>query len=82
MISTAIIRMLWGVASPVIERIPSISISADSPIVTSALSWVRCALYLFPMGTVLKILTLILALWVMRVVISVLRTLWSALPIL
>jgi len=38
-------------------------------------------MYMLPVDTVTTILGIVIALWVLRIVIAVLHSLWSALPI-
>ena len=82
MIFTAILRVLWGVASPIWNRVPAISIDYAGVSSSSIFQWLRAALYFFPMNTVVTICALSLALWVLRMGIAFLHSLWASLPIL
>ena len=81
MIVTAVITALWNIASPILNRVPEISIDYAGVSSSSIYQWLRAALYFVPMNTVLTICTLTLALWVLRVVIAFLHSLWASLPI-
>lgn len=81
MIITAVIRAIWHIGGPLVNRIPEISIDYAGVSSTTIYQWLRAALYFFPMHTVLTICTITLALWVLRVIIAFLHSLWASLPI-
>lgn len=81
MLGTAVVGVIWGIVQPIINRVPDITINYDGIANSTVYQFIRAGLYFFPMGTVKTILTIIIALWVLRVVIAVLHSLWSALPI-
>lgn len=81
MILSAIVRVLWSVVDPILNRIPEISIDYSGISSSSVYQWIRAALYFIPTHTVAAILSLTLALWVLRIVISLLHSLWDSLPI-
>lgn len=81
MITTAVLTVLWGIIKPLITRIPDLQINYAGLSSMSVYQYLRAGLYFFPMGTVVAILEIILALWVLRVVVAILHSLWDALPI-
>ena len=81
MLGTAVLNVIWGIVQPIINRVPDISINYDGIVGTTVYQFIRAGLYFLPMDTVKAILAIIVALWVLRVVIAVLHSLWSALPI-
>ena len=81
MIVTLVLKVLWGVAHPILDKVPTISIDYAGVSSSSIYQWLRAALYFFPMNTVVTICALTLALWVLRVVIAFLHSLWASLPI-
>ena len=81
MITTAVLTVLWGIIKPLIVRIPDLQINYAGLSSMSVYQYLRAGLYFFPMGTVVAILEIILALWVLRVVVAILHSLWDALPI-
>lgn len=81
MIFNPVLRLLWAIVSPVIAKIPSVNINYDGVVTSSVYQYIRAALYFFPMQTVVNILSIVLALWVLRVVIAFLHSLWASLPI-
>lgn len=82
MVFDAVIRLLWNFASPLIAKIPSVQINYDGISNSTIFQYVRAGLYFFPMDTVTQILTIVIALWVLRIVIAFLHSLWSSLPII
>lgn len=82
MIFNSVIRLLWSFASPIIAKIPSVQINYDGIANSTVFQYLRAGLYFFPMDTVTQILTIVIALWVLRIVIAFLHSLWSALPII
>lgn len=81
MIVTAAISAIWAIVEPLVNRMPDIAINYDSIASSSVFTYIRAGLYFLPMGTVLKIFGVIVALWVLRIIIAVLHTLWASLPI-
>ena len=81
MIFTVAIRAIWAVVNPILNRIPEISIDYAGISSSSIYQWLRAGLYFIPMNTVVTILTLTLSLWVLRMAIAFLHSLWSSLPI-
>lgn len=61
--------------------LPAIHIDADEVIASNAYSYIRAACYFLPMGTVTAILSIIMGLWVFRVIIALVKTIWSVLPV-
>lgn len=80
MITTLVLRAIWSIVQPILSRVPNITITADGAFV-GFLDYVRAALYFLPMNTFIRILTLVLGLWILRIVIAVLHSLWAALPV-
>ena len=78
---TFIIRVIWNVVNPILNRVPEISIDYAGISSSQIYQWLRAGLYFIPMNTVIAILTLTLALWILRMAIAFLHSLWSSLPI-
>ena len=81
MVTTGIIQLLWSFAEPLISRMPDIAINYDGIANSSVYQFIRAGLYFLPMDTVVRILSLVIALWVVRLVIAFLHSIWAALPI-
>lgn len=80
MILTSVIQWIWTVIDPVIALIPTIDLGAW---LVGGTFWdaVKMAFWMFPVGTAARIMVISFALWALRVVVSLLKTLWSILPI-
>ena len=81
MITTAILTVIWGIVRPLLVRIPDLQINYAGLSSMSVYQYFRAGLYFFPMGTVVAIFEIIIGLWVLRIVIAILHSLWAALPI-
>ena len=81
MILNSMLRILWSVISPILAKIPSVQLNYDGVTNSSVFQYIRAGLYFLPMQTVIKILGIIIALWIFRIVIAFLHSLWSSLPI-
>nr|WP_325298818.1 hypothetical protein [uncultured Dysosmobacter sp.] len=81
MIVTAAISAIWAIVEPLVNRMPDIAINYDSIASSSVFTYIKAGLYFLPMHTVWNIFSLIVALWVLRIIIAVLHTLWASLPI-
>lgn len=80
MITEFFLDIVFGITSGILSMAPEISWSVD----TSAFTYVRNILsvvgYLLPMGTVVAIVDLIIAITVFKVFIALGKTIWDLLP--
>ena len=81
MISNAILSWLWGHVGPLVDQIPVLEFNTDG-LVVSILPYLRAALYFLPVRTFVAIFSLTLNLWLLRMAIAILHTIWKSLPIL
>ena len=81
MITTATLTVVWGIVKPLLVRIPDLQINYAGLASMSVYQYLRAGLYFIPMGTVVAIFEIIIGLWVLRIVIAILHSLWAALPI-
>ena len=81
MIADALIRAVWGIAYPLVMKIPDVQINYDGLANSTVFQFLQAGMYMLPIGTVTAILTIVVALWVLRIVIAILHSLWAALPI-
>ena len=77
MIVNAAITAVWNLVHPILDRVPEIGIDYAGISSSSIYQWLRAALYFLPMNTVITICALSLALWVLRMVIAFLHSLWG-----
>lgn len=77
--------VFWGLiialAIGMIVALPVITIDANAVIASSAFAYIRAALYFIPAGTCATILIVILGLWIVRVVVTIVKTIWDLLPV-
>lgn len=64
-----------------IVSLPTITINSSVVIASSAFAYIRAALYFIPTGTCAAILSIILGLWIIRVIVSLVKTIWALLPV-
>ncbi len=81
MVTTGILNVIWNIVSPILARVPEISLNYDGIANTTVYQFLKAGLYFLPMQTVKTILAITVSLWVLRVIISLLHSLWSSLPI-
>lgn len=82
MLMTGVLNVLWSIACPVLEKMPVVAINYDGIANSTVFQFLKAGLYLLPTATVFDILKVVVALWVVRVVIAFLHSLWAALPVL
>lgn len=80
MLTTAIISAIWSFAGPLIDRIPDVEMETAGYLDGFG-DYLAFACYMLPMPTVISIVQLTIGLYMLRIVVSFLRTLWGALPI-
>ena len=81
MVTTALLRLLWSIAKPVLDLIPDISLNTED-LTTSWLQYIRFVMWFLPTETISRIFSLILMYWILRIALAFLRSLWDSLPIL
>lgn len=82
MIGTSILTLLWSIAEPLISKMPAIEINYTGIANSTVFEFLRAGMYMLPVGTVVRILGIVVGLWVFRIVIAFLHSLWAALPVL
>lgn len=79
MIVEGIINVLLAPFMWLINLIPDVSLSMT--MIDTALDYIKVACYFLPMGTVLVILKIVLAIVGFKIAISLVKTLWDILPL-
>lgn len=78
-------KIMWAVLLAAVLALlivmPTIHIDAGAVISSSAISYIRAALYFVPVGTCSAILTIIMGLWVFRVIVALVKAVWNILPV-
>ena len=81
MISEFFLNIVFGLVFGMLELLPDISWSVETSAFQFLLSFLRCAAYMLPWGTVLAIFGLIVALSVFRIIIAIIKAVWDLLPL-
>ena len=81
MIFNPVLDIIWAIVNPILSLIPDVELNTPDGVWDTGLEWIRAALWFFPFNTVMDILSLVLLLWVFRVSVAVLHSIWSSLPI-
>ena len=81
MISEFMLNILFNLVSGMLSILPDISWNVDLSVLQPFFDIISVACYLLPMPTVVAIVTLVLALTMFRIIISIVKTVWDLLPI-
>ena len=81
MITEAILSAVFSVVEGFLSLLPDINIVIPERIIVSASQYWSAACYILPMTTIAAILGILFGLQVFRIVVSLIKTLWSLLPI-
>ena len=82
MITDKLLDIVFNFLEKMLDKLPVMNISIDLSVVQGFLSVVGTALYFFPWQKVAPILAVIVLLQVWRILISIIKTIWSVLPFL
>lgn len=81
MIGIIVVVIITLIVIPCLLALPTITIDTSAIIDGTFYGYIRSALYFVPVRTVAAILTITLALFILRVVIAFVRTIWDVLPL-
>lgn len=81
MLVDGVLTILWSIAEPLINKMPEIAINYDGIASSTVFQFLQAGAYMLPIGTVNSILSIVVGLWIVRVVIAFLHSLWAALPV-
>ncbi len=77
--------LIWviiiAVVFALICAVPVISIDAAAVTSSSAIDFIRVALYFIPVNTVTAILAITMGLWIFRIIVALIKTIWDMLPV-
>lgn len=78
-------KIMWAVLIVAVLGLlvfmPEIHITAGEITSSSFAQYLRVACYFLPMGTVSAILSLIMGFWVFRIIVAIVKAIWSILPV-
>lgn len=81
MIFTGIINFILSVVDNFLDIIPVVDIAFSGEYFEGFLGFVNFCTYLFPVYALWPLLVIVIGLSIFRICISVLKTMWSVLPI-
>lgn len=81
MIGEFILNIVFGIVEGLLALLPDMSWSIEVSKFSAFASVIRTVTYLLPMDTVTAILSIIIAITVFKVIISLIKTIWELLPI-
>ncbi len=82
MVTDKLLDIFFNFLESILDKLPVMNISIDFSAVRGFLSVVGTALYFFPWQKVAPILAIILLLQMWRILVSIIKTIWSLLPLL
>lgn len=82
MVTDKLLDIVFNFLMSVLDKLPVMNISVDLSVINGFLNIVGSILYFFPWQKVAPILAIILLLQVWRILISIIKTIWSVLPFL
>lgn len=80
MIGEFLLNIVFGVSSGLFALLPDFSWNVDTSAFSYFLTILQVAGYMFPWDTVVTIVALIFSIGLIRIVISVIKTVWDLLP--
>ena len=78
---TLLFILLFLIVVAALVQLPAIEINKDQVVSSNVFTYIRAAMYFIPSGTVFTIGGIILALWVFRVIVAVVKVIWDMLPV-
>lgn len=82
MVTDKLLDIVFNFLESILDKLPVMDISVDLSVINGFLNIVGSVLYFFPWQKVAPILAIILLLQVWRILISIIKTIWSVLPFL
>lgn len=80
MIIETLLNIVFGIVQGILFVLPDVTWNCDEGLMASFIDFIGVILYLFPIGTVGSIISLVLILNLYKITISLLKTIWDILP--
>lgn len=80
MIVQALLDLLFGVVSIGLGLLPQINIAFDAASLVTFFDVIASINYLFPLSTVVKILSIVIVMQVFRIVVAFIKFVWDLIP--
>lgn len=81
MIVEFLLNVVWVLIKPLLDLLPAITIDIGSDTIGVFVGAVKAACYLLPMKDILVMISIVIAITVFRIIISLIKTIWEMLPI-
>lgn len=81
MIVDKLLDIVFGFLTSMLDLLPIMDVSVDLSVLNTFLDILGSCLYFFPWQKVAPILALIILMQVWRIVISIIKVIWEALPL-
>lgn len=81
MISEFLINIVWLIVKPLIDLLPNLEMVVEYSSFAVFLDIVSAVCYLLPMSDIVVMVGIVIAITVMRIVISFIKTIWELLPL-
>ena len=82
MVTEVVLDAVFSLVSGILSLVPDIDITVPAGIVSSAAQYLTAAFYILPMTTVFQICSILVLLQSFRIAVSLIKTIWSLLPVL
>ena len=80
MITENVMVVFFGILARLLPILPDVAISLDDTLFEQVYNFIGIVLYLFPTGTLLAIVAIVIALNSFRIVVSLLKTIMQLIP--
>lgn len=80
MIFESVFDLFFKLLEGFFSMLPDVSWSVDTTAFQSFIGIIKVAMYLFPMQTVVTIISIVVWLTIFRILISIVKTIWDLLP--
>lgn len=81
MVGEFMFNLVFGILKGLLSLLPDITWVVDNNAISTFLDIVSVVLYLLPINTVFAILTIVVALNIFKIIVSIVKTIWDLLPL-
>lgn len=80
MIIEFIMNVVFSLLGTLFSALPNVAWNVNEGLLGTFFDLLDVALYIFPMGTVVAILTIVVSMQTFKIVIAIVKTIWDLLP--
>lgn len=81
MIIETLLDLVFNILSGIFAILPDITWSVDTTAFQAFIGTLNVAMYLLPMRTVVMMISIVIWITILRIIISLIKTIWELLPI-